>query len=306
MDGAQTRASVLRYTPQGGYEGLTHIPTSQRPDELTAAIDASGHGFVVWRLDDAVWAVENDPNDGWQTPQRIDSLQAETEGFPTGAGPFLSASMAHGSGAVLWRAAYGIWATRFTATSGWFAPQRLVDDEAGSNAATVAMFEDGRALAAWTTVVDLEEAIVRTSIWQPPNGWTDVVVVDTADTNAHYIQADRVADHIALGWEGDDRMVGASLDGEGVWSVGADLGTFWAGAFDASLAGSEQGALVVWQGEDLYASQWSDGVWHPPVTLEDASSSTNPRVAMGGRYGLVVYTQGDARVARVFEIGPST
>jgi hypothetical protein len=155
-DGTRYNIWANRFNPSGGWGTAELIETDNAGDASFAqiAFDPNGNALAVWRQSDGtqintnIWANRFTPSSGWGTAQLI-----ETDN----AGPAGAAQIAldpDGNALAVWEqfdgTQLGIWANRFTPSSGWGTAALIETDNTGNaSGAQIAFDPNGNALAVW-------------------------------------------------------------------------------------------------------------------------------------------------------------
>ena len=153
-DGTWSDVWASRFSPGQGWGLAERIDGDAEADAQFSrvAMDASGQAIAVWEQFGAttsdVWSNRHVPGQGWGMSQRIEDDDTWDAVHPQ------VAMDPSGRAVVVWAQADGardnIWATRFTPSQGWSAPELVEEDDTGTAMhPRIAMDDAGRAVAVW-------------------------------------------------------------------------------------------------------------------------------------------------------------
>ncbi len=205
-----------------------------------------------------------------------------------------------------------VWASRYTKTGGWEAPELIETNDSGNAYITeIAVDASGNAIAVWT---HLHENGVDSSIWAnrftPGGGWEAAQSIQSSPDKA-------LSPHIAFDPNGNAISIWEQIDGGrysiwanrftpgGGWGTAIPIETSDTGdAHGENLAVNQNGdAIAVWgEGDGTLEQLWANrytptGGWGTPEVIEtnDADRNVGPRVALDANgNAIVVWTTIDA------------
>ncbi len=187
-DGTRYSIFANRYAEGTGWGTAALIETGNagNASEPQIAIDASGNALAVWAQYDGgtrtanIWANRYAAGTGWGTAAMV-----ETGNIGPAFAPQVAFD-AGGSALAVWSKFDGtrtnIWASRYTAGTGWGAAALIETDNAGSaNKPQIAIDANGNALAVWQQS-DGEADSVWANRYAAGTGWGTAALLETDDT----------------------------------------------------------------------------------------------------------------------------
>lgn len=151
-DGVRNNIWSNRYTPSDRWGIALLIENNDAAGSgPQVAVDPDGNATATWRQSDedhdTIWSNRYAPSDGWGTPVRIETSDAE-DAFGARV-----AMDSNGNATAVWYQSAGsrnsIWSSRYTPTDGWSAPVRIETESGNASDPEVAVDSAGRATAVW-------------------------------------------------------------------------------------------------------------------------------------------------------------
>jgi hypothetical protein len=217
-DATRNNIWANRYTAGSGWGTATLIETDDAGDASgpKIAIDANGNALAVWDQGDgtrqSIWVNRYTAGSGWGSATLLETDDAGTAGDPQ------IAFDANGNALAVWFQSDGtranIWASRYTAGSGWGGATLIETDNAGAALIPqLAIDSNGNALAAWA-----QQDGTRYNIWAnrytAGAGWGTATLLETDNTGAAFVP------QIAIDSNGNAIAVWNQSDGtrDNVWA----------------------------------------------------------------------------------------
>ena len=265
--------------------------------------DASGNAVAVWVQFGAagsyIFANRYVAGSGWGTPQPV-------EGNDVGDARGLQvANDANGNAIAVWAkfdgARYNIMSNRYTAGTGWGAPQLIETNDVGTaGSPQIALDANGNAIAVWSQVLPALLVGQRVSIlanrYTVGSGWGTAQPIETDNTGDAFgpqVAFDASGNAIAVWYQNDGTryniMSNRYTAGTG-WGTAQriDMDNAW-GALDPQVALNPNGnAIAVWRQNDgtydsIWANRYTAGTgWGTAQRIETANiqNSSRPQIAL--------------------------
>lgn len=298
-DGDRSNIWAARTTGAGTWGTPTLIESEDLGDAVTPQVAAgpSGQAFVVWRQSDGVrtnvWANVYQPSSGWGNATLV-----ETDDTGWAQSPRVAAD-AFGRAVAVWSQDVAnesrVFASRYTQSGGWSAPQALDGLSGQAVNPDIAMDPLGSAVAVWQ-VFDGTQTNISASRYTTSSGWTAAVTIETDDrgwAQNPRVVADPAGNALATWQQSDgtrDHIQVARFSAQSGWSAPVQVESNATGSASRPEAGLDASgnAVIVWQQPDgsresVWASRGTPGgSWTQPVLLEtdDAGDVSSPRLAV--------------------------
>ena len=320
-----SQGAVLTVTPAAqaarawGTAVAIETDNAGNAESVQVAANASGQVVAVWQQSDGatinIYANRYSAAAGWGTPQRINpGVVAETAQQPH------VAIDDNGNAIAVWMqsnfaansTADDIWASRYTAQSGWGAPVLIENDPLGAGQPRVAMDGAGNAIAVFSQQAG-GRLVIHASRFEPATGWAPPTAIETDAS------AEGVAPQIAMEANGRATVVWQAFivpvetvteyqvrsnryTAAAGWGSAARVATTANNATPHVAIDGAGHAVAVWVAPDgTWDSIWSSrttagGGWTPPVLIEtdNTNSARTPHVAIDGSgNAIAVWAQSD-------------
>lgn len=248
------------------------------------AVNTAGNAVVVWEqpgagILDNIIASYYTPGTGWSSATTIDAGSGHAEE------PVVSIDPA-GNAISIWKqtngSVFSIWASRFTAGSGWGTATLI---EVGASAAfspALAMDGSGNAFAIW-----LQNATLLVNRFEPGAGWKGTAVLSAGSATIPNIAMNADGKAVAVWGDGHHILASRYPSGTG-WSTPAqvDIGldSLISIPHPRVVIDSAGNAVVVWQNRtNRFTGNYSTltGSWQTPVVLSPVSCCSVTQVLFG-------------------------